>query len=141
MKRWNGWGDDSVHHKISKGATHFIESIIGLGTAPKDAAFKSVVANVPASRLPAHPLGTTDAAERVRHASGQCFPDWLALRSGRIGVFPDGVAYPMTSDDICNLIGYGRDAGVRLIPYGGGTSVVGHINPLPGDAPVLTVDM
>ena len=28
-----------------------------------------------------------------------------------------------------------------MIPYGGGTSVVGHINPLPGEAPVLTVDL
>lgn len=141
MKRWNGWGDDSVNPKITKGAARFIESQIGSGMTPKDASFRDVVAQVPASRLPSHPLVTTDAAERVRHARGQSFPDWLALRSGRIGTFPDGVAYPMTAEDVCELMRYGRDAGVRLIPYGGGTSVVGHINPLPGDAPVLTVDM
>src|SRR5688572_29107608 len=98
MKRWNGWGDDSVHHKMTKGASRFIESMVGTPTPPKDATFKSVVANVPASRLPAHPLVTTDEAERVRHARGQSFPDWLALRSGRIGTFPDGVAYPMSAD-------------------------------------------
>ena len=34
-----------------------------------------------------------------------------------------------------------RTTGARLIPYGGGTSVVGQINPLPGATPVLTVDM
>ncbi|NMB90226.1 MAG: FAD-binding oxidoreductase, partial [Chloroflexi bacterium] len=36
---------------------------------------------------------------------------------------------------------FAAQTGVRLIPYGGGSSVVGHINPLPGDAPVLTVDL
>ena len=28
-----------------------------------------------------------------------------------------------------------------MIPYGGGTSVVGHINPSPGDDPVLTLSL
>lgn len=40
-----------------------------------------------------------------------------------------------------DLIRYAGEVGARLIPYGGGTSVVGHINPLPGDAPVLTVNL
>jgi len=31
--------------------------------------------------------------------------------------------------------------GARVIPYGGGTSVVGHVTPVAGDAPVLTIDL
>jgi len=56
-------------------------------------------------------------------------------------VFPDGVAYPTTEAEVRDLLQYAQAVGARVIPYGGGTSVVGHINPLPGDAPVLTVDM
>jgi alkyldihydroxyacetonephosphate synthase len=75
------------------------------------------------------------------HARGQSFPDWIALRSGHLGQFPDGVAYPATGSDVRDLLAYARASGVRAIPYGGGTSVAGHINPLAGDAPTLTIDM
>lgn len=39
------------------------------------------------------------------------------------------------------MISYARKVEAQLIPYGGGTSVVGHINVLPGAQPVLTVDL
>jgi len=141
MKRWNGWGDDSVTHPLPDSAARYLAGIVGEGTSFPDVALESALASVPASRLSAHPLITLEAVERLRHARGQSLPDWIALRSGRIGVFPDGVAYPTTDDEVRALLQYARETGTRLIPYGGGTSVVGHINPLPGDAPVLTVDL
>ena len=67
--------------------------------------------------------------KRQRHARGQSLPDWVALRSGRIPVFPDGVAYPQGEADVAELLAYAAAVDARLIPYGGGTSVVGHINP------------
>jgi alkyldihydroxyacetonephosphate synthase len=63
------------------------------------------------------------------------------MRSGLNQTFPDGVAYPKSEDEIRQIIRYAQQLGVRLIPYGGGTSVTGHINPLPGSQPVLTVAM
>jgi alkyldihydroxyacetonephosphate synthase len=39
------------------------------------------------------------------------------------------------------LLGFARKADVVVIPYGGGTSVVGHINPLVGERPILTLDL
>ncbi len=141
MRRWNGWGDDGVRYPLPGSAIRFLEQRLGAGTRPREAALPEVAARVRSSRLPAHPLVTTDAVERVRHARGQSLPDWLALRSGRVDTFPDGVAYPLTADDVCGLLRYAAEVGARLIPYGGGTSVVGHINPVPGDAPVLTVDL
>jgi len=141
MRRWNGWGDDTTHYPLHNSAAHFIEEIVGLGKPPQDAKMVDVIKTVPASRLPDHPLVSTDPADRVRHARGQSLPDWIALRSGRIPAFPDGIAYPHTDAEVRDLIHYAQAAGVRLIPYGGGTSVVGHINALPGDTPVLTIDM
>src|SRR5205085_8612029 len=55
--------------------------------------------------------------------------------------FPDGVAYPANDEEVRGWFEYARQSGARLIPYGGGTSVAGHINPRAEDAPTLTLDM
>lgn len=141
MRRWNGWGEESYVYHLKPDALTFIEGHIGPATPPRDVSLREVVAQVPVSGLPAHPLITTEGQPRVYHARGQSFPDWVALRSGQIGTFPDGVAFPNSSDEVRNLLTYARQAGARVIPYGGGTSVVGHINPLKADSPVLTVNM
>lgn len=141
MRRWNGWGDDTVTYPLPAGAGRFLELRVGPGTPPCDATLDEVLAQMPPSRLPAHPLISTAPMDRLRHARGQSLPDWVALRSGRIAAFPDGVAYPMTAADVRALLRYAAQVGAVVIPYGGGTSVVGHINPPAGSAPVLTVDM
>lgn len=141
MRRWNGWGDDTILYSLPESARRALKKWVGPAEPPQEATLAEVIATVPASRLPAHPLVTTEPEERVRHARGQSFPDWLALRSGRIGVFPDGVAYPATTAEVQMLIDYAKTAGAQVIPYGGGTSVVGHINPLPDQAPTLTIDL
>jgi alkyldihydroxyacetonephosphate synthase len=56
-------------------------------------------------------------------------PDWLVWRSGDIPVFPDGVAFPNTSEQVAELLALAKQHNWVVIPYGGGTSVVGHINP------------
>lgn len=141
MRRWNGWGDETVTYSLPPSAACFLENILGPGTPPQDVTLPDVLRGVPRSRLPAHPLVMVDAEVRLGHACGQSLPDWVALRSGRIPVYPDGVAFPTSEAEVAQLIAFAARAGARLVPYGGGTSVVGHINPPPGDAPVLTVDM
>ncbi len=141
MRRWNGWGDDTITYPVPAGARRFLNDVLGPATPPQDATLADVVATVPPSRLPTHPLVSADPETRARHARGQSFPDWVALRSGQDLRFPDGVAYPTDAGQVRDLIRFAAEVGAQLIPYGGGTSVVGHINPLPGDAPVLTVDL
>ncbi|NHZ71623.1 MAG: FAD-binding protein [Aquificales bacterium] len=141
MKRWNGWGDDNTTYPLPDKATEFLTDLVGSGKTPPDASLPDVIAGVPESRLPRHTLINTDADMRLRHARGQSLPDWIALRNGRISAFPDGVAFPTIDAEVADLIRYAKDTGTKLIPYGGGSSVVGHINPQPGDAPVLTVNM
>jgi len=141
MRRWNGWGDETVTYPLHEGPRRFLETLVGPGTPQEDATLEQVVAAVPRSRLPMHPWISDNPLGRVRHARGQSLPDWIALRSGRIAAFPDAVAYPTTDAEVHGLIRYAKQAGVRVIPYGGGTSVVGHITPSPGDAPVLTIDL
>jgi alkyldihydroxyacetonephosphate synthase len=140
-RRWNGWGLRTVTYPLSPQACRFLAERLGAGRATHDASWETVVGSVPPSRLPAHPLVTAEPAHRALHARGQSLPDWIALRSGHLGEFPDGVAYPATGSDVRDLLAYARLSGARAIPYGGGTSVAGHINPMPGDAPTLTIDI
>jgi len=141
MRRWNGWGDDTFDYPVPAAARVYLEQVLGPPSPPRDATLEEVVAGVPASRLPAHPLVTPDPLGRVYHARGQSLPDWIAMRSGRIPAFPDGLAYPLDEAQVRALLDYAASVGARLIPYGAGSSVVGHVNPIPGDAPVLTMDM
>lgn len=141
MKRWNGWGDDTRHYPLSPAGLKYLAEWLGPGEPQPDVTFDSVVAAVPPARLPEHPLISQSPEERARHARGQSLPDWIALRSGRIGAFPDGVAFPTSDEQVRELLSFARATQAQLIPYGGGTSVVGHINPLPGPRPTLTVDM
>lgn len=141
MKRWNGWGDDSVNANVPAAALRLLESIVGAPATPRDASREKVLASVPPSRLSGETGIDTRPEARLAHACGQSLPDWMALRTGNVGVFPDGVAFPESREDVRALIGTARNRGWRLIPYGGGTSVAGHITPEPSDAPVVTVDV
>lgn len=141
MRRWNGWGQADYSVPLPPEALALLESAIGSAQAIPDTPLESALAGVPPSRLRPHPLVQTGAEDRLRHARGQSLPDWIALRSGRIGRFPDGVAFPQHEDDVRSLLEHAEREGLLLIPYGGGTSVVGHINPPPDDRPALTVDL
>lgn len=141
MRKWNGWGDESTDFPANPAVVVFLNKLLGDTKALPDAAHADVLARVPASRLPSHPLIKTDAGIRLLHARGQSLPDWLALRSGDIGLFPDGVAVPESGADVRALLEFARQHDVVVIPYGGGTSVAGHITPLPDARPVLTLSL
>jgi len=140
VRRWNGWGDESISVPIGPDARSFLDRAVGPGRPQPDATLEATLAGVPASALPgAHPLITTDPTERLRHARGQSLPDWIALRSGRLGWVPDGVAHPVNADDVRAVFRFAVERGCRLIPYGGGTSVAGHLTPAADGPPTVTV--
>ncbi len=99
------------------------------------------MAAVPESRLRPHPLISTSAADRVRVARGQGFPDLIALRTGRFAAFPDGVARPVSREEVRVLLRYAQQVGVRVIPYGGGTSVAGQVTTDASAAPTLVLSL
>ncbi len=141
MRRWNGWGDDAIETRLSPRALDLLGSLVGPATPPRDAGLDEVVAAVPASRLAADPRLETDPLDRVMHARGQSLPDWIALRSGRLGAVPDAVARPPDAPAVADLLALAARTGAALIPYGGGTSVVGGVTVRPSDRPVVTVDL
>ncbi|WP_396586327.1 FAD-binding oxidoreductase [Bermanella sp. R86510] len=141
MRRWNGWGDDTFSMSTPESGMAYLHSKLTPGPVLADASLESVCAQVPPSRLEDIPHVVTQPEDRIRHARGQSLPDWLAMRSGDFEVFPDGVAYPQSTQQVADILSYACQHSVDVIPYGGGTSVAGHINPLKSPNPVLTVDM
>jgi alkyldihydroxyacetonephosphate synthase len=141
MRRWNGWGDEAVTYPLPDSAAVFLEEILGAFTPYHDAKWEELLAKVPESKLPKHSFINTGADARVLHARGQSLPDWIALRYGTVNRFPDGVVYANSEEEVKELLSFAYDKDICLIPYGGGTSVVGHINPVEGGNPVLTLDL
>ena len=77
----------------------------------------------------------------MRASFGQSLPDWLKLRFAKWPRAVDGVAFPETSDEVRELLDYAKANNVIVIPYGGGTSVVGHLTPPEGNRPVLSLNL
>lgn len=145
MRRWNGWGDESIEVQLDGEARAFLGARLGRGTVPLDANFERVCAGLPPGRLPPHPLIDASAAMRARHALGQSLPDWLRLRHGCLGCVPDGVAFPESSAQVRELLDFAAGLDAVVIPYGGGTSVAGHLDvghsAGNGRRPTLSLDM
>lgn len=141
MKRWNGWGNDEIDYHVPASALDFLIDVLGPPQTRTTTPLLLALARIPFGHPLPHPLVQVDAETRLRHARGQSLPDWVALRFDAIARYPDGVAYPGSEDEVAQLIAWAQTTGVRLVPYGGGSSVVGHINPPEDDQPVLTMDM
>lgn len=141
MRRWNGWGDEAEDHPLTDDARRFLEARVGPGQPRPDATLDEALARIPASRLPATSAFGTDARERLLHARGQSFPDWIALRSGAIGPVADGVATPASHEEAAAALAEAQRLGAIVVPYGGGTSVVGHLQVPAGDRPVVNISL
>ena len=125
---------------MASGAVRLLEAEIGPGAPPRDATLGEVVASLGASALADEAGLSIDPVDRIRHARGQSLPDWIALRSGRLGRVPDAIVRPATSGDVRGILELGRRRGAALIPFGGGTSVVGGVMPdLDDDRPSIVV--
>ncbi|MFZ3143417.1 FAD-binding oxidoreductase [Psychrobacter glacincola] len=143
--RWNGWGNININKKVSAHGAKLIKSHIGKTKKLSSVSLQQVLKTVPESRLPAAMIEldtvSIDSEDRLRHARGQSFPDWIAMHGGDFEVFPDGVAHPQSTADVETLLKLASEHDLIVIPFGGGTSVAGHINPQQGSRPVLTIAM
>jgi alkyldihydroxyacetonephosphate synthase len=89
------------------------------------------------------PFCTDDREQRVRHTYGRSYRDVLRGFHGDFGPAPDLVAHPRTEDDVAAVLAWASAEGVAVVPYGGGTSVVGglEIGRPDGFAGTLSLDM
>ncbi|WP_037607124.1 FAD-binding oxidoreductase [Streptacidiphilus rugosus] len=84
----------------------------------------------------------SDHEARVAHTRGWSTPDLLRLRAGDGSDAPDAVAYPGSHEEVVALLGLCAERRIAVVPYSGGTSVVGGLAPLrEGFAGVVAIDL
>ena len=81
--------------------------------------------------------------DRITHGYGKSFADLIRLQQRSMPNPPDWVAFPRSEDDIDALMAFASSSGAALIPFGGGTSVCGGVEPdVGGDyGAVISVDL
>ena len=83
----------------------------------------------------------TDGRARVEHAYGKSYRDLIRVRAGHVPNPPDAIVYPDGQKQIAALLAWTADRDVAIIPFGGGSSVLGGVEPAPGDRPTITLDL
>src|SRR6202011_5900923 len=84
----------------------------------------------------------TDDESRVRHTRGKSTPDLLRLRGGDASDAPDAVALPGSHDEVLSVLAACSELRVAVVPFGGGSSVVGGLTPgRAGFAGVVALDL
>lgn len=72
--------------------------------------------------------------DRAEHTLGKSFPDLVRGLRRDYANPPDFVAYPGSEEQLLAVLDWATSAGVAAVPYGGGSSVTGGIEPDVGDA-------
>ncbi|MCP9970448.1 FAD-binding oxidoreductase [Actinomadura madurae] len=85
-------------------------------------------------------LCSADPEDRAAHAHGKAFRDVVRNLHGDLRHVPDLVARPRDERDVVDLLDWCGGAGIAVIPYGGGSSVVGGVEPR-FDGPAVTLDL
>lgn len=94
------------------------------------------------SVLPAlAPFCTTDKHERAQHSYGRSNRDVVRAFSGCFPNPPDVVAYPSDERQVAAVLEWCSGRGYTVVPFGGGSSVVGGVEPPPQSNGVVTVDL
>ncbi|HEV7845696.1 MAG TPA: FAD-binding oxidoreductase [Thermoleophilaceae bacterium] len=144
-KHW-GWGFEDQEPPPEEIAAAAATAREQLGFAPAELERPVPLERVdlPEPRLtPPAPLASicsTDTRDRVTHAYGRSYRDVVRAFRGRFENPPDVVARPSDEADVERVLAWCEQAGAAAIPFGGGTSVVGGVEP-PGDRPAVTVDL
>jgi alkyldihydroxyacetonephosphate synthase len=137
--KWWGWGDPTIEPDLDGEALATLRERVGeLEPWP-------LAADLDRFQLPEAeglPRALIDAVgadavfggdeDRVRHATGCGYADLARLRGGRLDAAPDAVLLPADADAVRRVLEVCAAEGIAVVPFGGGTSVVGGVEPLRG---------
>jgi alkyldihydroxyacetonephosphate synthase len=144
MMKWWGWGAEGVEFPMQHKPKlwPWICRELGLDPAgrpvppvprsgialPKPVLNRSFLAALERALKPDQITGSED--ERLLHAYGKSYPDLLRVRRGEVERAPDLVILPGGHADVEAVIREAQRHSVCVIPFGGGTNIVGGVNPV-----------
>lgn len=139
--RWDGWGDPDRATELPRAVRALLPLLLGRVPRPDPApAIESVA--VDESRLTADDLTAlravvgepgvrVDAQTRLRRSGGRSTPDLLRRRRFHQQA-PDVVVRPADHAEVRAVLRLAMERDLAVVPYGGGTSVVGALAPVAG---------
>jgi alkyldihydroxyacetonephosphate synthase len=145
LKHW-GWGyEDQAPSEVElREAAAGIRERFGFGGEVEDPVPLEAV-ELRGSRLKVPSafgdLFSDDRYERVAHALGKAYRDVVRGFRGEFENPPDLVAFPRDESEIETVLSWAEAEGAAVVPFGGGTSVVGGIEARLGDRPVVSLDL
>ncbi len=136
---WSGWGDPGHSRKLSPEMLALVRQALGLRDGAPVAPTLDEL-ELPASRLSATALArleevvgarhvATGRRDRLEHLRGKSTPDLLRLRRRDLSDAPDAVVCPGSHAEVLELLAACAQQRTIVVPFGGGTSVVGGLAP------------
>ncbi len=131
---WSRWGDPAQAGPLSESAFDLVDAFLGTSPSPAVSPEQVRLSAALDERLLIELAGIvgaehvlTDHETRLHRTRGKSTPDLLRLRGGDGSDSPDAVVRPTTHEEVAALIAWAVDRHVALVPFGGGTSVVGGL--------------
>ncbi|WP_228389696.1 FAD-binding oxidoreductase [Streptomyces smaragdinus] len=133
---WNGWGDPERATPLPQAVAGLLRELLGVEPAAHPPVALADVAVAPSrltdgllAALTAVTQVRTDDETRVRRTRGKSTPDLMRMRDGEAADAPDAVLLPASHDEVLAALRVCAEHGVAVVPFGGGTSVVGGLTP------------
>jgi alkyldihydroxyacetonephosphate synthase len=123
---WWGWGFEDARPDANDVGSMLVERLGFGSTSPEQAVPLDGI------ELPPPHIQTPFASskmDRIRHAYGRSYLDTIKAFRGQFEDLPDAVIYAESEQDIEDALEWAGSANVAVIPYGGGTSVCGGVQP------------
>ena len=151
--RWWGWGEDGHDPGVPPAAEALMRDELGADPSLRrpPAGLDELELLAPRLTRAAQAALTAvagpdalrvDRDARVAHAAGRSYADLVRLRAGELSGAPDAVLTPESASQIPAVLSACAEHDVAVVPFGGGTSVVGGVEPLrDSHEAVLTLDL
>ncbi|WP_174188868.1 FAD-binding oxidoreductase [Nocardia barduliensis] len=149
---WDAWGVPAGHQPLSERIRGLLTQVFGVSGNPVARRDEGDVPLRESALTEARRAGlievvgsgnvSADHRDRLRHAGGKSTPDLLRRRADGPQDAPDAVVFPADHDQVLAVLAYCAEHAVAVVPFGGGTSVVGGVDPVRGrfDA-VIALDL
>ncbi|MCW2735321.1 MAG: Flavoprotein [Mycobacterium sp.] len=150
--KWDAWGDPAAAKPLSDGIRSLLVKALGVDATPasdpepgavrlrpsalSDRDRESLVAVVGEAHC------ISDDYGRLLRAGGKSTLDLLRRKDSGVQDAPDAVLLPADEDEIAKILKHCAQRSIAVVPFGGGTSVVGGLDPIRGDfKAVVSLDL